>query len=133
MINMRPERQNLREHLLTTGAMTPHWAPAYDAVPRELFLPGVMWPSVGGERIVVSRADDPEEWQRWADANVPITTQWDDGHHAGSERGELATSSSSMPSLVFSMFSALSMTDGAKVLEIGTGVRHEVAHCKWAR
>lgn len=120
-IGVGPGRRRLREHLLASGAMTPDWAPAYDAVPRELFLPEVMWPSVEGRRIVVSRADDPAEWLRWADADVPITTQWDDGRHDGPERGELATSSSSMPGVVFDMLRELSVFDGARVLEVGTG------------
>ncbi|MEV8633086.1 methyltransferase domain-containing protein [Streptosporangium sp. NPDC051023] len=113
----------LRDHLLTSGAMTPDWAPAYDAVPRELFLPEVMWPSVEGQRVVASKADDPEEWQRWAYTDMPLITQWDDGRprRVGADHGELATSSSSMPSVVFSMLADLSLVDGAKVLEIGTG------------
>ncbi|MFD0884551.1 methyltransferase domain-containing protein [Streptosporangium algeriense] len=101
--------------------LTADWEAPLEAAPRRLFLPEVMWPSVEGERVVVSRADDPEEWQRWAETDVPIVTQWDDGDHTGPERGTLASSSSSMPSLVFDMFTELSVVDGAKVLEIGTG------------
>ncbi|WP_184717992.1 methyltransferase domain-containing protein [Streptosporangium saharense] len=118
---MGPGRRSLRERLLSSGAMAPDWAFAFDAVPRGLFLPEVMWPSAEGERVVVSRTDDLEEWQRWADTDVSIVTQWDDGDHTGLERGELATSSGSMPGVVFDMLRELLVFDGAKVLEIGTG------------
>ncbi|MER7212916.1 methyltransferase domain-containing protein [Streptosporangium sp. NPDC000239] len=103
--------------------MTLDWAPVYDVVPRELFLPEVLWPSVEGRRLVVSKTDDPEEWYRWAYTDVPLITQWDDGGplRAGADRGDLATSSSSMPSVVFSMLADLSVFESAKVLEIGTG------------
>ncbi|MEV8630778.1 methyltransferase domain-containing protein [Streptosporangium sp. NPDC051023] len=101
--------------------MTPDWAWAYETVPRELFLPEVMWPFDDGRDLTVSLADDPAEWLRWANANVPITTQWDDGRHTGTAPGEQRTSSCSMPSIVFKMFRELSVFDGARVLEIGTG------------
>ncbi|MEV4096272.1 protein-L-isoaspartate(D-aspartate) O-methyltransferase [Streptosporangium saharense] len=112
---------SLRELLRDSGVLTAEWEKPFEAAPRRLFLPEVMWPSVEGENIVVSKADDPEEWRRWADTDVPIVTQWDDGDHTGPERGTLATSSSSMPSLVFDMFADLSVEDGMRVLEVGTG------------
>ncbi|MFF4988247.1 methyltransferase domain-containing protein [Streptosporangium saharense] len=121
MIDAEPEWWKLRDHLLETGAMSPDWVRAYDAVPRALFLPDVMWPSVEGQDIAVSREDDPARWHHWAARNVAITTQWDDGRHTGVARGELPTSSSSMPGMVFSMFADLSVADGMRVLEIGTG------------
>ncbi|MEV7013796.1 methyltransferase domain-containing protein [Streptosporangium sp. NPDC051022] len=118
---MKRGRLELRDLLLESGTMTPDWVPAFEAVPRELFLPDVMWPSITDEHIAVSRSDDPVEWRLWADADVPIVTQWDDGHHIGPEPGERPTSSSSMPGAVFAMLRDLSVFDGARVLEIGTG------------
>ncbi|MBB4914502.1 methyltransferase domain-containing protein [Streptosporangium saharense] len=115
------EWQQLRDALLTSGAIAPDWVRAYEAVPRALFLPEVMWPAVDGEHPVVVKGDDPQEWERWAARNISIVTQWDDGRHSGPEPGDQPSSSSSMPSAVFSMFADLSVFDGARVLEIGTG------------
>ncbi|MEV4096483.1 methyltransferase domain-containing protein [Streptosporangium saharense] len=111
-------RRELRDLLVETGALAPDWEAAFEAVPRELFLPEVTWPDGGS---AVFKADDPEGWRRWADANVPIATQWDDGRHTGTDPGQVASSSSSAPGLVFWMFAELSVFDEAKVLEIGTG------------
>lgn len=120
-MTVEPQRRRLRDILLESGTLTPGWVSAFEAVPRESFLPDVIWSSTDQGHIAVSQADNPEEWQQWADANVAIVTQWDDGRHTGTVPGELATSSSSMPSVVFSMFADLSVFDGARVLEIGTG------------
>ncbi|MEV7011995.1 methyltransferase domain-containing protein [Streptosporangium sp. NPDC051022] len=115
------ERQQLRDALLASGAMAPDWVQAYDAVPRALFLPEVMWPAVDGRHPAVVKGDDPQEWERWAARDVSIVTQWDDGRHAGTEPGDRPSSSSSMPGAVFAMFADLSVVDGARVLEVGTG------------
>ncbi|MGH3899971.1 MAG: hypothetical protein ACRDTA_17380 [Pseudonocardiaceae bacterium] len=40
------------------------------------------------------------------------------------------TSSASRPDIVALMLDAGQVEPGMRVLEIGTGVRHEVAHCK---
>ncbi|MET9417767.1 methyltransferase domain-containing protein [Streptomyces klenkii] len=116
-------RDGLRRLLLDAGALEPAWVPAFDAVPRAGFLPGVMWPhdmATGSSR-TVDKARDPDAWQRYADSDCPIVTQWDDGAHNGPEPGRSFSSSSSMPSLVFSMLADLDVREGQRVLEIGTG------------
>ncbi len=101
----RPGRTELGRVLMTGGALSPDWAPAYTNVPRAAFLPDLMWPfdMASGRSVPVSRSDDPQTWQGYADADVPIVTQWDDGRHQGAAPGTEPTSSASMPSVVFRM------------------------------
>ncbi|NUS14050.1 MAG: methyltransferase domain-containing protein [Streptomyces sp.] len=108
---------------MENGSLTQDWAEAFEAVPRAAFLPDLMWPHdrSSGTATAVSKADDADAWTAYADSNLPIVTQWDDGHHDGPEPGKVFTSSSSMPSLVFSMLADLDVQPGHKVLEIGTG------------
>lgn len=113
----------LARFLRGSGAMSRDWADAFAAVPREVFLPDLMWPydmDTGASRSV-DRRTDPVAWERAAYANVPITTQWDDGQHTGPGPGRVPTSSASMPSVVTRMLADLDVRPGARVLEIGTG------------
>ncbi|MFH8807960.1 methyltransferase domain-containing protein [Streptomyces hygroscopicus] len=117
------ERPPLGRSLLESEAMTSDWAPTYEAVPRSAFLPDLIWPHdmETGRSVAVSKASDPATWQGYADSNVPIVTQWDDGEHSGTEPGDESTSSASMPSVVFSMLHDLDVQPGSRVLEVGTG------------
>ncbi|MFG3353857.1 methyltransferase domain-containing protein [Streptomyces sp. NPDC048001] len=119
----RPGRTELGRVLMTGGLLSADWAPAYASVPRSAFLPNLIWPfdMASGRSVPVSHSDDPQEWQGYADADVPIVTQWDDGAHQGSEPGQMPTSSASMPSVVFRMLRDLDVPPGGRVLEVGTG------------
>ncbi|WP_328915817.1 MULTISPECIES: methyltransferase domain-containing protein [unclassified Streptomyces] len=99
------------------------WASAFAAVPRAAFLPDLMWPFDLDRQtsVPVSRAEDPAAWREFAEADVPIVTQWDDGDHEGRAPGRVSTSSVSMPSVVLAMLDELSAGPGDSVLEIGTG------------
>ncbi|MFE6778289.1 methyltransferase domain-containing protein [Streptomyces sp. NPDC057702] len=119
----RPDHTELGRLLAAGGALPPEWAGAFAAVPRAGFLPEVMWPfdMAAGTSVAVSRGDDPDGWWAYADADVPVVTQWDDGAHSGREPGRVSTSSASMPSVVFGMLRDLDVRPGHRVLEVGTG------------
>ncbi|WP_431984362.1 methyltransferase domain-containing protein [Streptomyces qinglanensis] len=110
--------------LVDKGALTPDWLPAYRAVPRAAFVPDRLWPgTAGGNRQgeMIDRRTDPALWWEKVHSDIPLTTQWDDGTQPGTARGRAPTSSSSMPTMVFSMLAALGVAEGNRVLEIGTG------------
>lgn len=113
----------LARSLLDTESLSPDWADTFRAVPRSLFLPDLVWAYDMTTRasVPVGRDVDAQEWERVAYANVPLVTQWDDGHHTGTDPGTVATSSASMPSVVAGMLRDLDVSDGMRVLEIGTG------------
>lgn len=116
--------EGLASRLMDAGALTSDWLPAFRAVPREAFVPNVIWPGVTrstGAVEAVDRRTDPEMWLRAVYSDVSLTTQWDDGAHTGSGRGRNPTCSNSQPSMVFSMLAALDVQPGAAVLELGTG------------
>lgn len=117
-------RQRLASALIDKGALTRAWLPAYQAVPRHLFVPDVIWPGRGGmnrqdDRVI--RSEEPAVWWEAVYRDAPLTTQWDDGTYTGPGRGRTPSCSNSMPTMVFSMLDALNAADGQRVLEIGTG------------
>ncbi|MFJ7064778.1 protein-L-isoaspartate O-methyltransferase [Streptomyces sp. NPDC101115] len=119
----RPGRIELGRRLIASGALRPDWECSFTAVDRAGFLPDVMWPFApdGRPPLPVDRCRDPAAWYGYADADVPIVTQWDDGDHQGTDPGTEATSSSSQPSVVFRMLGALDVDSGMSVLDAGTG------------
>ncbi|MER6916079.1 methyltransferase domain-containing protein [Streptomyces sp. NPDC000594] len=119
----RRDRRELLERLRASGALRADWAATFAVVDRAWFLPDLMWPYDMGSRSsrAVDRCADPAAWYGCADADVPITVQWDDGHHHGTGPGRVPSSSVSMPSVVASMLAGLDIRPGHRALEIGTG------------
>ncbi|WP_406138650.1 protein-L-isoaspartate O-methyltransferase family protein [Streptomyces sp. NBC_01089] len=117
--------KGLASRLVEAGALTADWLPAYEAVPREGFVPDVMWPGQVegvGQGEAVNRRADPGRWLRAVYSDVSLTTQWDDGKHSDpTVKGKSPTCSNSQPSMVFSMLAALDVQEGSRVLEVGTG------------
>ncbi|MFJ8793377.1 methyltransferase domain-containing protein [Streptomyces sp. NPDC102462] len=120
--DLSEERSKLGRSLLARGAMAPDWQDAFEAVPRSAFLPEVIWPfdMDSGTHVTVDLREEPGLWFSYADADVPIVTQWDD-QSPGEGPVRVPTSSASMPSVVFRMLRDLDVQPGHKVLEIGTG------------
>ncbi|MGW8971591.1 methyltransferase domain-containing protein [Streptomyces platensis] len=119
----RPSRKELGRALLESQSMSSDWAPTFAALDRAIFLPDLMWPFDMdiGQSLPVDRTADPCTWYAAADSNIPIVTQWDDGNHIGTQPGKVSTSSSSMPSVVYSLFQTLDVEKGMKALDVGTG------------
>ncbi|MEV6326646.1 methyltransferase domain-containing protein [Streptomyces sp. NPDC051909] len=114
----------LASALVASGALRPEWLPAFEAAPRELFVPDRIWPGIADgtrQTAMVDRAADPAGWRKAVYSDIPLTTQWDDGAHTGDSLGTRPSSSSSQPSMVCAMLADLHVRDGHKVLEIGTG------------
>ena len=103
------------------GELSAEWGETFADLPRRLFLPGLIWPLTEGGYLTVDRRVDPEAWAGWADADVPVVTQWDDGRHSGRAPGEVATSSASQPTLVAEMLTDLDAHRGQHVLDVGAG------------
>ncbi|MEU1629752.1 methyltransferase domain-containing protein [Streptomyces sp. NPDC020096] len=106
------------------GALKSDWLPAFEAVPRHLFVPDAIWPGRAGanrqsDRVI--RTDEPGAWWEAVYRDAPITTQWDDGAYTDAGKGKVPSCSNSMPTMVFSMLDALNVEEGHRVLEIGTG------------
>ncbi|WP_315885225.1 methyltransferase domain-containing protein [Streptomyces sp. P17] len=114
----------LASRLTEKGTLTSDWLPMFKAVPRELFVPDLMWPGQTkgtGQGEAIDRNEDPEAWFTAVYSDVSLTTQWDDGKHSGTGKGKSPTCSNSQPSMVFSMLTALDVRQSSRVLEIGTG------------
>lgn len=98
------------------------WRTLVTEVPREPFLPEVIWVDGPGRTFVpVSRAQDPQRWAELTDGDQPVITQVDDGEVAPGMPGVIPTSSASMPTVVAGMLDAADIEPGDRVLEIGTG------------
>jgi protein-L-isoaspartate(D-aspartate) O-methyltransferase len=101
------------------------WRSAFTATPRELFIPDrALWVRGGEVKISIDRDTDPDTWMAAVSSDDFIVTQLDDGTTGG--EGDY-TSSSSMPSIMLAMLTALDVHEGQRVLEIGTGTGYNAA------
>ncbi|REK87033.1 methyltransferase [Streptomyces inhibens] len=132
MTDPAPERRRMAAVLADEGVLKSPWLRgAVKTVPREQFLhPGVFLDEGRTWRPVTAVGTDPDEWLRIAYSVDTLTTQLD-GHLTADQTGEpvagVPTSSSTDPTTVVGMIEALGLTEGHRVLEIGTGTGYSTA------
>lgn len=105
---------------------------AFAAIDRAGFIPERVWfggdPDEGRDDAAIDAAADPDDWMAAVyDPSMPIVTQWDDGAVSWPDIGDRPTSSCSAPSVVADMLTALDVTTGDHVLEVGTGTGYNAA------
>ncbi|WP_233617352.1 methyltransferase domain-containing protein [Actinomadura sp. WAC 06369] len=93
--------------------------PGLPPVDRRLFVPETVWAVRDGRFVRLSRADEPDAWERLVAADEPIATRLKDG--------TWPTSSTSGPSVMARMIGVLRLAPGMRVLEIGTGTGYNAA------
>ncbi|TDD59683.1 methyltransferase domain-containing protein [Actinomadura darangshiensis] len=92
---------------------------AFGAVPREAFVPDLVWVrGDDGWAVPLRRQDDPDRWAALVHSDDAVTTQMDDGT---ADKGVWPTSSCSAPHVVREMLELLDLGPGRRVMEIGTG------------
>lgn len=105
----------------------PAWQKAFAQIPRHLFVPHFLDVDDGGER-VLDGADSTQR-DRWlervySDTNLITQLRPSSMEGRGAQR---PTSSSSMPRIMAWMLESLAVSDGQRVLEIGTGTGYNAA------
>ncbi|MFE4537706.1 ATP-grasp peptide maturase system methyltransferase [Streptomyces scopuliridis] len=132
MTDPASERRRMAAVLANKGVLKSPWLRgAVESVPREQFLhPGVFLDEGRTWRPVTAVGTGPDEWLRIAYSVDTLTTQLD-GHLTADQTGEpvagVPTSSSTDPTTVVSMIEVLGLTEGHRVLEIGTGTGYSTA------
>ncbi|OLT28187.1 hypothetical protein BJF83_01610 [Nocardiopsis sp. CNR-923] len=133
---MREGTERLREELAQTltrddDLRTPAWRAAVTNVPREVFVGDRFYTpaDTAGRWEPITRASvAPQRWLTMVYANTTLVTQINgDDHPAPGPVTGAPTSSSTLPGLVVRMLEDLSVRDGDRVLEIGTGTGYSTA------
>jgi methyltransferase of ATP-grasp peptide maturase system len=109
---------------------SPRWREAFTRVCRHVFVPSYFiddnlghWPA----RWRLVDATNPEDRQVWLDAVYSDRTLVTDLKIRRGGTHPVVTSSTTLPSLMMSMLEDLDVTDGMRVLEIGTGTGYHAA------
>jgi protein-L-isoaspartate O-methyltransferase len=89
---------------------------AFAAHPRHMFIPDMVRPDATG--LPPHRTSDPGRWTRLVYGSDAVTTQADDG--GPGPRNEPSSSSSALQ-VMADMIAAAGISEGMRVLEIGTG------------
>lgn len=125
-------RKRLAHELTGHGWLTEAWQPAFAAVPRHLFLPRFFRQAPDHSRYEAVDANDPGALELiYSDRVLPTQidgddARWDESRRHGPIDG-VPTCSSTQPALMAVMLDALDVTDGHRVLEVGTGTGYNAA------
>lgn len=122
MPDWRARATRLVADLIALGVLDdPRWVTAFRETPRHLFVPRWLRQEENGCWHPVAH-DDPATAAEWAErtyTDAPLVTAVD--------ATGAPISSSSQPSLMAQMLTALDVTDDARVLEIGIGTGYDAA------
>ncbi|HET9254677.1 MAG TPA: methyltransferase domain-containing protein [Pseudonocardiaceae bacterium] len=127
VVNWRPLAGALVGTLEADGVLVESaWRQAFAETPRHLFVPSFLVQRCGGTEQVVNGADAAarDHWLTQVYSDTNLITQI---KPSGPRGGRRPTSSSSMPSIMAWMLHALELSDGQRVLEIGTGTGYNAA------
>ncbi|MFJ6938911.1 methyltransferase domain-containing protein [Streptomyces sp. NPDC101132] len=111
----------VRELVAAGDLRDPAWRAAFSAVPRHVFVPYFYTGRGAGYERLWGEDPDPERRARWLRGvytDTPLATRLRDGE---------LVSSSSQPSLMARMLTALDVREGHRVLEIGAGTGYNAA------
>jgi hypothetical protein len=79
--------ERLADELVASGHLTPDWRPSFLAVPREQFIPDIIWRQdrsrCGPDMVPLRRDEHPDQWLGLASGSQPVSIQVDDGHPVG--------------------------------------------------
>ncbi|HZD14741.1 MAG TPA: methyltransferase domain-containing protein [Pseudonocardiaceae bacterium] len=120
-----PRAVRLAEEATAAAAMNdPAWRPVIAAVPRHVFVPTFWALDAYNRPDIQVRDDDPAQHATWLDAayaNRSLVTRWAPDTRSDGTAIRVVTSSASQPSVMATMLDRLQLTEGMRVLEIGTG------------
>jgi methyltransferase of ATP-grasp peptide maturase system len=122
--------RRLAEDINAVGKMhTPEWRAAVQEVPRHVFVPRYYTDDQQGRsrRWTLHEPKDPDSVRRWLELVYSRTTLVTQVAEFADRGTQAAVSSATKPDLVIRMLETLEVTDGMRVLEIGTGTGYNAA------
>jgi protein-L-isoaspartate O-methyltransferase len=102
------------------ASLSPGWRPAFERVPRHVFVPRIHRQNGQGIAEVLDSSAH-EAWLAGVYSDEALVTRVHD------RNGDTSLSSSSAPSVMWAMLDALEVSPGQRVLEIGTGTGYNAA------
>ncbi|AXG78466.1 methyltransferase domain-containing protein [Streptomyces paludis] len=116
----------LARQLVREGHLAPAWREVFTLVDRKRFIPDRVWIHGEDGYHPLNRATDPDRWHQVAYEDRALVTQVEDDSVVDTA-AIVPSSSASMPRVVAAMLDALTVADGMRVLEVGTGTGYNAA------